>query len=105
MADIPFPFITLQMKKNIWLGYESFRLPRVSTNGQEDNTSIKSQCDSIESFFHSQDWELTKTFMDIASGSTLDRPGFQELKKMLSENGFDGMSVRNAWNFPQGYEA
>jgi site-specific DNA recombinase len=66
---------------------------RVSTNGQEDNTSIDIQLRSIAAYCESQQWKLVRCHSDVATGSNFNRPGFKKLKQELMENGFAGIVV------------
>ena len=66
---------------------------RVSTNGQEENSSIEEQSRSIKAYCESQGWELIDIYSDIASGSNLNRPAFKKLEEELLNNDFDGIVV------------
>ena len=66
---------------------------RVSTNGQEDNTSIDIQSRSIRAYCESQQWDLVGLYSDVATGSNFNRPEFKKLKQELLNNGFDGIVV------------
>ena len=66
---------------------------RVSTEGQEENTSLKQQKQSIKSYCKSRGWTLSEIFEDVSSGSNMDRDGFREMETRLDENGFGGLVV------------
>ncbi len=66
---------------------------RVSTDGQEDGTSLESQEQSIRAYCVSRNIDLGEIFRDVASGKDFHRPGFQEMRTKLEENGFDAVIV------------
>ena len=54
--------------------------PRVSGHEQEDNYSIPEQIDRMKKYCESKDWMVYKIYTDsVYSGSSLDRPGLQEM--------------------------
>ncbi len=57
---------------------------RVSTQSQEDNTSLQNQQDSIKAYCRSQNWHLARIFVDIATGKDFDRPQFKKMEEHLS---------------------
>lgn len=60
---------------------------RISSDSQIENTSIGEQKRKIMSFCDSQDWELERIFADEGySGSTTERPDYQNMMKYLKEN-------------------
>jgi len=56
---------------------------RVSTTGQEDNTSLQNQQESIQAYCKSQGWNLLSVHIDVASGKDFDRPQFKEMESDL----------------------
>lgn len=61
--------------------------PRVSGHEQEDNYSIPEQIERMKKYCESRDWMVYKIYTDSGfSGSSLERPGLQELLKDV-ENG------------------
>lgn len=56
---------------------------RVSTTGQEDNTSLQNQKESIQAYCKSQGWNLLSVHIDVASGKNFDRPQFKEMESDL----------------------
>ncbi len=57
---------------------------RVSTEGQEDKTSLDEQTDRIAALAKARGWSLTSTFREVASGTTFDRPEFQKMLTLLA---------------------
>lgn len=57
---------------------------RVSTEGQEDKTSLDEQADRIAALAKARGWALTATFRDVASGTTFERPEFQKMLALLA---------------------
>ena len=66
---------------------------RVSTDGQEDNTSIENQSQSIESYCEARRWTLDDLFVDVASGKDFERKAFKAMIDRLHLNGVDGVIV------------
>jgi site-specific DNA recombinase len=66
---------------------------RVSSDSQEENTSLSSQKRSLKDYCKSRGWILEEIYDDVGSGSNLNRPGFQEMSNHLEKNGFDGVVV------------
>lgn len=60
---------------------------RVSTTSQEDNTSLSNQKESIKAYCKSQGWNLSQTYVDVATGKDFNRSQFQEMEKYLDEIG------------------
>ena len=58
-----------------------YGLVRVSTIGQEDNTSIGFQTEKIEGYSKLHDLELKDVFVDVMSGASENRDGMQELSE------------------------
>ena len=71
-------------KENKVLGYI-----RVSTESQEENTSLKVQRDSIKNYCKSRGWNLVEIYEDVSSGGNTDREGYKEMERKLDENGFN----------------
>lgn len=59
---------------------------RVSTLGQEENTSLDDQREKVRAFCISQGWELVAEFEDVASGGNVNRPGYQEAWDYIEEH-------------------
>src|SRR4051812_34593791 len=57
---------------------------RVSTEGQEDKTSLDEQAERIAALAKARGWVLTGTFQDVASGTTFERPQFQKMAALLA---------------------
>lgn len=58
---------------------------RVSTEGQEDNTSLSSQRERIEAYCKAFDHELMEIFVEVGSGKdTVNRPQFQSAMEMVA---------------------
>jgi site-specific DNA recombinase len=62
---------------------------RVSTEGQEENTSLEEQESRIKAFAFSQGIELLAVFSDALSGGNTDRQGYQDALAYLKENRVD----------------
>tara|TARA_Y100000593_G_scaffold94424_1_gene193430 strand:+ start:528 stop:1346 length:819 start_codon:yes stop_codon:yes gene_type:complete len=75
-------------KENKVLGYI-----RVSTESQEENTSLKVQRDSIKNYCKSRGWNLVEIYEDVSSGGNTDREGYKEMERKLDENGFNFLVV------------
>lgn len=64
---------------------------RVSTEGQEDNTSLESQRERIEAYCKAFGHELAYLFVEVGSGkNTTNRPQFQQAMAMVA-NEADGI--------------
>ena len=59
---------------------------RVSTLGQEDNTSLEDQKERVRAYCKSQGWVLVVEFEDVASGGNVDRPGYQAALDYIEEH-------------------
>jgi DNA invertase Pin-like site-specific DNA recombinase len=58
---------------------------RVSTEGQEDNTSLENQRRRIEAYCQAFDHELMEVFVEVGSGKdTVNRPQFQSAMEMVA---------------------
>ena len=66
---------------------------RVSSDGQEENTSLKQQKQSIKDYCKSRGWKLENIYEDVSSGGNTDRDGYLEMEKHLDSNGFSGLVV------------
>ncbi len=55
---------------------------RISTDERNQPWSLSAQRERCEAFCRAQDWLLVSTFVDEATGTTLERP---ELQKALAE--------------------
>ena len=56
---------------------------RVSSDGQADNTSLRVQAERIRAWATSQGLVVEGQYSDVASGSSLERPGLQELRRTV----------------------
>jgi|GEM_PF-246877 len=56
---------------------------RVSSVGQQENTSLGDQETRGRAFITSQGWEEPIVYREIASGRSMDRPAMQELRERL----------------------
>ena len=56
---------------------------RVSSAGQEDNTSLSVQATRCKSWCLAQGWTVADSSSDVASGATLDRPALARLRSLL----------------------
>ena len=64
---------------------------RVSTDGQEDNTSLASQQERIECYCKAFNHELVKVFVEVGSGKDMkNRPEFNKAMEMV-KNDADGI--------------
>ena len=64
---------------------------RVSTDGQEDNTSLASQQERIECYCKAFNHELVKVFVEVGSGKDMqNRPEFNKAMEMV-KNEADGI--------------
>lgn len=59
---------------------------RVSTLGQEDNTSLEDQREKVRAYCKAQGWTLVAEFEDVASGGNVDRPGYQAALDYIEEH-------------------
>jgi site-specific DNA recombinase len=67
---------------------------RVSTAGQEDNTSLDAQKERILSYSQYKGYELIELVEEVGSGKSADtRPKFQEALAMLRDGRADGLVV------------
>lgn len=64
---------------------------RVSTQSQEDNTSLLNQEESIKAYCISQGWTLQNVYVDVATGKDFNRPQFREMESHLDS--IDGIVV------------
>lgn len=62
----------------------TFGYVRVSSDGQEDGTSLDEQRARIAAFAVARGWGLSSVFADIASGTSFARPQFQALEAALN---------------------
>lgn len=56
---------------------------RVSSESQEENTSLEEQENKIRAFAVSQDIEVLAVYRDVSSGGNVNRPGYQAAIKHL----------------------
>jgi site-specific DNA recombinase len=65
---------------------------RVSTDAQErDGTSLDSQIDACESFAAAAGWTVFYRIRDAASGFVLERPGLEQLRRLVREHQVDAV--------------
>ncbi len=58
---------------------------RVSTDAQErDGTSLDTQETACAGQVHGYNWKLLECIQDTASGFSLDRPGIERVRQLLS---------------------
>jgi site-specific DNA recombinase len=63
---------------------------RVSTDGQErDGTSLDTQEAACRNFAHRSGWQVIACIRDTSSGFTLDRPGMEQLRRILRQGSVD----------------
>ena len=70
---------------------------RVSTASQEDNYSLSSQLEACQRYAESQGYTVApeRTYHDIASGFSLDRPQLTELRAALRRGEIDAVIVNS----------
>lgn len=66
---------------------------RISTRGQEKNTSLEDQEEKIAAFAKSQDIEIIATFKDIATATNLKRSGYLDAIEFMENNQVDCFMV------------
>jgi site-specific DNA recombinase len=67
---------------------------RVSSSGQEDNSSLETQEQSCRSLAADSGWSVVKVFRDVHSGAELfERPGLTELRDAMRQDQFDILVV------------
>jgi site-specific DNA recombinase len=66
---------------------------RVSTEGQEDNTSLADQLDRCRAYAQTNELNVAAELQDIASGATLDRPGLNKLRELIRAGLIDTVIV------------
>jgi site-specific DNA recombinase len=59
---------------------------RVSSDGQEENTSLGMQKEKGISYAQTFDLTIVAHFYDVSSGGNADRPGYQSMIRFLSDN-------------------
>jgi len=67
---------------------------RVSSESQEDNTSLQNQIERIEAYCMAFGYELVKVFKEVATGTKADietRPIFNEAIEYLKQDNADGI--------------
>jgi len=74
------------MQKTKVIGY-----CRVSSKGQEDNTSLEYQKQQIELYCKLRDFELVQIYEETHSGKTLKRPIFETAIQSVLTEGIDGL--------------
>src|SRR5271157_3322137 len=73
---------------------------RVSTSGQIDGESLKTQRSTIKDYCASRNWELSKIFEDAGiSGAKDDRPALQALLSAVKGGEIDAVIVRDLSRF------
>ncbi len=70
-----------------------FGYSRISSDGQETNTSIKSQNDAIRAFCKSKNWTLVRVFSDTSTGSNINRPALSEMLTEINDKGIGAVIV------------
>ncbi len=56
---------------------------RVSTDGQEDNTSLTVQTEAIKNYCLAKNLQLEDVYTDVASGGSFDRPEFKKMRARI----------------------
>src|SRR5271157_5135049 len=73
---------------------------RVSTSGQIDGESLKTQRSTIKDYCASRNWELSKIFEDAGiSGAKDDRPALQSLLSAVKAGEIEAVIVRDLSRF------
>lgn len=73
---------------------------RVSTNGQIDGESLRTQRSSIQDYCASRGWELVKVYEDAGiSGAKDDRPALQTLLSAVKAGDIEAVVVRDLSRF------
>lgn len=66
---------------------------RISTTGQEDNTSLDEQKRRVKACCEAKNIDLVQEFKDTASGGNCDREGYQKALDYMEENAVDCIVV------------
>jgi len=66
---------------------------RVSTETQEDNTSIETQTEGIKSYCKAKNWDLEHIYVDICSGKDFNRPEFTRMMEKINKEDINGVMV------------
>lgn len=77
---------------------------RVSSDSQEDNTSLEAQKASIAAYAAQHNYEIICTFRDVASGAKENREGLNELRKAIKAIKFDAVIVSKIDRFTRDIE-
>ncbi len=64
---------------------------RVSSKGQEDNTSLADQLKKCEEYAKIREWKVVSCYRDISSGGNMKREGYQSM--MANTDKFDAVLV------------
>ena len=67
---------------------------RVSTEGQEDNTSLNDQLDRVRAYIEARGWVHAGDYTDVFTGTTSSRPGWQRLETDAEAGLLDAVVVR-----------
>jgi site-specific DNA recombinase len=78
----------MEMKKMNLIGYV-----RISSESQEDNTSIETQVEGIENYCKAKGWNLVQIFVDVCSGKDFNRPEFTKMMEMINKDEINGVMV------------
>jgi DNA invertase Pin-like site-specific DNA recombinase len=67
---------------------------RVSSAGQEDNSSLATQEASCRAYAADRGWEVVRTYRDVFTGAAVfERPGLTELRGAMRVGDFDVLLV------------
>lgn len=66
---------------------------RISTTGQEDNTSLEGQLDACRKYAQQHNYNIVADFQDVVSGETLNRAGFRQLEALIEDRGVSAVIV------------
>jgi site-specific DNA recombinase len=66
---------------------------RVSSENQEDNTSIGTQVEGIENYCKAKEWNLVQIFVDVCSGKDFKRPEFTKMMEKINKDDINGVMV------------
>lgn len=66
---------------------------RVSSEKQEENTSISMQVEKAQSYAATYDYHVQDVFQDVSSGGNTDRDGFQAMMTAIERGGVNAIIV------------
>ena len=77
---------------------------RVSTDKQTKNYSIPEQKEAIRKYAKDNDMQIVKEFIDSITATTLDRPGLNELRQFIKNNGAEVVIVRDLTRLSRNFD-